>query len=178
MSRVIATGNLWAHGDTPCDWLSDIMVTVTDEGDALTIAYHVVGEIDDMKLPEEVSHQRQDELWKTTCFEAFLGFEDGSYAEYNFAPAGDWAAYRFSGYREGMTNMDVAAPEISAEGNDYMLLITAKIQKPDLPIARLGLAAVIEDWDGEKSYWALRHPPEKPDFHHADCFAISLAAGQ
>lgn len=177
MSRVIATGNLWAHGDTPCDWLSDIMVTVTDEDDALTIAYHVVGEIDDMKLPEQVSRQRKDELWKTTCFEAFLGFADGSYAEYNFAPAGDWAAYRFAAYREGMENLDVAAPEISAEGDDYMLLVTAKIAKPDAPIARLGLTAVIEDWDGEKSYWALRHAPEKPDFHHADGFAITLAVG-
>ena len=62
MSRVIATGNLWAHGDTPCDWLSDIMLTVADEGDALTISYHAVGEIDEMRLPEEVSHQRRDEL--------------------------------------------------------------------------------------------------------------------
>jgi hypothetical protein len=178
MSRVIATGNLRAHGDTPCEWLSDIMVTVTDEGDALTIAYHAVGDIEEMKLPEEVSHQRRDELWKTTCFEAFLGFADGGYAEYNFAPAGDWAAYHFSGYREGMTQADVPAPEISAEGNDYMLLITAKIKKPDAAITRLGLAAVIEDWDDEKSYWALRHPDGKPDFHHADCFAVTLAAGQ
>ena len=36
---------------------------------------------------------------------------------------------------------------------------------------RLGLSAVIEDTSGRKSYWALAHPPGKPDFHHADCFA-------
>jgi len=24
------------------------------------------------------------------------------------------------------------------------------------------------------SYWALRHPPGGPDFHHADCFAMEL----
>lgn len=178
MSRVIATGNLRPHGDTPCDWLTDIMVSIADDGDALIISYHAVGDIDAMKLPEEISYQRRDELWKTTCFEAFLGFADGSYGEYNIAPAGDWAAYHFTAYRGGMSAWDVPAPEISAEGNDYMLLITAKIKKPNPSIARIGLAAVIEDWDGEKSYWALRHADGKPDFHAEHCFAISLAAGQ
>ena len=40
---------------------------------------------------------------------------------------------------------------------------------------RLGLSAVIEDTNGHKSYWALAHPPGKPDFHHADCFAYELS---
>ncbi len=41
---------------------------------------------------------------------------------------------------------------------------------------RLGLSAVIEQTDGTKSYWALAHPPGKPDFHHRDCFAHQLSA--
>jgi hypothetical protein len=41
---------------------------------------------------------------------------------------------------------------------------------------RLGLAAILEEQDGTKSYWALAHPDaEKPDFHHPDCFAAQLA---
>jgi hypothetical protein len=40
----------------------------------------------------------------------------------------------------------------------------------------LGLSAVIEEKDGTKSYWALAHPPGKPDFHHKDCFALTLPA--
>jgi hypothetical protein len=39
----------------------------------------------------------------------------------------------------------------------------------------LGFTAVIEDRDGRLSYWALRHPPGKPDFHHADSFALKLS---
>lgn len=39
---------------------------------------------------------------------------------------------------------------------------------------RLGLSMVIEEVCGTKSYWALRHPPGKPDFHHRHCFAIEL----
>lgn len=178
MSRVIATGNLRAHKATPCDWLSDIMVSVADEGDAFTFSFHLVGDIEEIALPEHPSHERRDGLWETTCFEAFLDFGDGHYGEYNFAPAGDWAAYRFTGYRDGMSAWEVGAPQISAEGHDYMMLITAKIAKPDMPVLRIGLAAVIADWDGEKSYWALRHPSEKPDFHHDDCFGITLKAGE
>ncbi|HMP45247.1 MAG TPA: DOMON-like domain-containing protein [Sphingopyxis sp.] len=68
--------------------------------------------------------------------------------------------------------------------------------KPDLPVTpsqfalsaqlddgpsqpgpwRLALSAIIEEKDGTKSYWALAHPPGKPDFHHPDCFALTLEA--
>ena len=43
---------------------------------------------------------RKDELWKTTCFEAFFAAADADgYREWNFAPRGNWAAYDFTGYR-------------------------------------------------------------------------------
>ena len=34
--------------------------------------------------------------------------------------------------------------------------------------------AVIEDKARVLSYWALKHPAEKPDFHHADSFVVEL----
>jgi hypothetical protein len=39
---------------------------------------------------------------------------------------------------------------------------------------RLGLAAVVEDKARVLSYWALKHPAEKPDFHHSDSFVVEL----
>ena len=33
---------------------------------------------------------------------------------------------------------------------------------------RVSITAVIEEKGGRKSYWALAHPPGRPDFHHAD----------
>jgi hypothetical protein len=45
---------------------------------------------------------------------------------------------------------------------------------PRVPL-RLGLSAVIEDHYGRLGYWALRHPPGKPDFHNAACFALEIA---
>jgi hypothetical protein len=37
---------------------------------------------------------------------------------------------------------------------------------------RLGLSVVVEQTNGEISYWALAHPAGKPDFHHGDAFAL------
>ena len=36
--------------------------------------------------------------------------------------------------------------------------------------------AVVEESDGTRSYWALKHPPGRPDFHHAAAYALDLAA--
>ena len=119
---------------------------------------------------------RADDLWRTTCFEAFIraGDEPG-YSEWNFAPSGDWAAYAFADYREGQTEAAVgAAPYVRFEDNFTWWAVGATISLPVEPDLTLGLSAVIEQADGTKSYWALAHPPGKPDFHHPDCFAAKL----
>ena len=52
----------------------------------------------------QAAGQRRDELWTTTCFEAFLAIPDQpGYWEINLAPNGDWALYRFEGYRSGQS---------------------------------------------------------------------------
>jgi len=39
---------------------------------------------------------------------------------------------------------------------------------------RVALATMLEAIDGSLSYWALRHAPGRPDFHHRDGFALTL----
>jgi hypothetical protein len=121
---------------------------------------------------------RADELWRRTCFEAFLRASDeDAYQEWNFAPSGDWAAYDFCAYREGMSNAQVgAAPYIRMEDNLTWWTLGATIAVPSGRSWDFGLSAVLEEKDGTKSYWALAHPAgDKPDFHHPDCFAARLA---
>jgi hypothetical protein len=36
----------------------------------------------------------------------------------------------------------------------------------------LGLTAVVEEENGRLSYWALKHPPGKPDFHSPEGFVL------
>lgn len=118
---------------------------------------------------------RAQELWKTTCFEAFLRPEgETGYTEWNFAPSGEWAAYEFGGHRTGMADADVGAPPyIRVEDNLTWWAVGATIAVPVQHYA-LGLSAILEERDGTKSYWALAHPPGAPDFHHDDCFAARL----
>ena len=128
-------------------------------------------------IPEASEPQRADGLWRTTCFEAFLR-RDGeqAYREWNFAPSGDWAAYDFSDYRQGMSEAEIAAPPyIRMEDNFTWWTLGATIAVDPDTRWELGLSAVLEEKGGTKSYWALAHPSgDKPDFHHPDCFVARL----
>ena len=128
-------------------------------------------------IPAPGEGTRKDELWRTTCFEAFLRVSgEDAYQEWNFAPSGDWAAYDFTSYREGMGNAEVGAPPyIRMEDNLTWWTLGATIAVPSGQSWDLGLSAVLEEQDGTRSYWALAHSGDKPDFHHPDCFAARLA---
>jgi hypothetical protein len=125
----------------------------------------------------EGSGDRRDELWKTTCFEAFLNPEgETAYEEWNFAPSGDWAAYQFDAPRQGMREAEVGSPPyIRMEDNLTWWALGATIAIPTDAHWRLGLSAVIEEKDGTKSYWALTHCGDRPDFHDPGCFTARLA---
>lgn len=120
--------------------------------------------------------RRADDLWQTTCFEAFLKVDgEEAYREWNFAPSGQWAAYDFTGYRDGRTDAEVRAPYIRLEDNLTWWTLGATVGVEAGLDWRLGLSAVLDEKDGTKSYWALAHPKGAADFHHADCFTARLA---
>src|ERR1700739_2784793 len=69
----------------------------------LVLRYVVSGKLDELALPVATAPARADELWRHTCFEAFIQPSPGkAYYEFNFAPSTQWAAYRFDNYRAGM----------------------------------------------------------------------------
>lgn len=118
---------------------------------------------------------RTDGLWHSTCLEIFGLLPDGSYAEFNVAPSGHWAAYQFDGYRSGMVELggSVEIVDVRRDGDDFEL--TAWVNWDGWPHVRaIGVSAVLETIDGGKAYWALAHPAEKPDFHHPDSFTLPV----
>ena len=135
---------------------------------------------------------RADRLWRHTCFEAFIGHADSpGYLELNFSPSGEWAAYRFESYRQGMAQAQLPQPpRLTVRGGEGRLELEAEVdlgmELPRLHPAAIGpgtangtlriaLSTVVEDRDGGLSYWALRHPAGRPDFHHPDGFTLELA---
>jgi hypothetical protein len=127
-------------------------------------------------IPHSADPGRRDDLWKTTCFEAFVQEEGrAAYREYNFAPSGDWAAYDFVDRRDGMAKPELANPPyIRLEDNLTWWTLGATFAIETGKHWRLGLSAVIEETDGTKSYWALAHGGDKPDFHDPACFIARL----
>lgn len=145
----------------------------------LTLRWKVEG-AGGLVLPPLAGKGRADGLWQATCFELFIRPEGGDgYAEFNLSPSERWAAYDFTGYREGMEDRPVPRdPVCTARRGQSVLIFDAAIPAaalPQLPWA-YGLTAVIEEEGGRKSYWAIAHREDRPDFHHEACFAARLAA--
>lgn len=147
----------------------------------ITLRWRVEG-AQRLVLPPFAGKQRADRLWEATCFELFVRPEnDAAYAEFNFSPSQQWAAYDFCGYRyrEGMAERSVPrAPVCTPRRGGSVLIFDVALPVgalPALPL-RFGLTAVIEEEGGAKSYWAMAHRPDRPDFHHDTCFAGRLAA--
>ena len=172
---------LICHAQSDSGGVDAIKVSITrGQSGEITLRYCMVGALDALEIASPVTADRIDGLWKSTCFELFIGdFEDAHYLEYNFSPSGQWAAYRFSGYRAGMSELETHVPPISVEQFADELTLIATITLPDAwreRDLRAGLSAVIATKSGNISYWAAAHPVGKPDFHHKDCFAVQLEA--
>jgi hypothetical protein len=131
---------------------------------------------EDVILPKGRGTGQTDELWQSTCFELFLADGGGRYREFNFAPDGRWAAYAFGGYRNRVGDHDpVTMPEIAMDSGLSVLTVTVFLDEAELAGAsHAALTAVVEERGGRMSYWALRHPGLKPDFHEPTCFVLPV----
>jgi hypothetical protein len=160
----------------------EIEADVARDASALLLMYVVRGDIAAVSLPEPTAPARADGLWQHTCFEAFIrGGRSEAYWEFNFSPSREWAAYRFEAYREGMTvEIAIADPYIESLVDGSGLRLSATLDLSGIAALassedwQVGLSAVVEDQSGGKSFFALAHPPGKPDFHHAESFALCL----
>jgi hypothetical protein len=149
----------------------------------LELRYRLEGDIDRLLIPVESTPRRADKLWQHICFEAFVAGEGAlhGYCEFNFAPSAEWAVYRFSRYRDGMTAVEAAeTPQISVRRENGRLTLDAVVDLAPVSVLRdsatlrLALCAVVEEVDHRLSYWALAHPAAKPDFHRAGGFTLVL----
>lgn len=194
LERSLPFAALLPHRDSPGAGVRRLTARAeTAEPGSLLLRYVLEADLERVRLPPPVPGAgRADRLWTHTCFEAFIG-RPGSprYLELNFSPAGEWAAYRFESYRQGMAPAPLPQPprlavrcsgerlELEAEVD-----LRGRVPPPDGAARgprggsgglRVALSAVVEHRDGGLSYWALRHPAGRPDFHHPDSFTLEIA---
>jgi hypothetical protein len=150
----------------------------------LVLRYVLHAEMLHVRVPSLAPAGRADGLWKHTCFEAFIASDaasEGGYYELNFSPSRQWAVYSFEAYRQGMSPAAVTTPpELVLRHFDDRLELDATLGLADKMVGRtlkLAVTAVVEDDSGTLSYWALKHAPGKPDFHHPNGFVLELPGG-
>src|SRR5437588_1652159 len=104
---------LKVHPDSLCSAVARIEVEIMRPcAGTLVLSYLVTGSIGDVRIPAAVAATRADELWRHTCFEAFVRTSPGpDYYEFNFAPSTQWAAsVRWLPKRDPCCNRDKHAP--------------------------------------------------------------------
>ncbi|MBX5459826.1 MAG: DOMON-like domain-containing protein [Steroidobacteraceae bacterium] len=166
------------HAYAPTDAVAAVDVHVsTEHPNALTFHYVVDADLTRLRIPAQTESTHADELWRHTCFEAFLRGDAGTaYFELNVSPSTQWALYAFDDYRRGMRPLSPSQPpRIDVEQAEGRLEVRAYLPLTTLPaVTRVALAAIIEENTGRLSYWSLNHPADKPDFHHPESFTLQL----
>jgi hypothetical protein len=177
-----ATTRLICHPATPAPAVRSVEATIRANPDgSIALFYCLRGDIVRLRIPEDCAPERMDQLWEHTCFEAFIAVcGESAYREFNFSPSGQWAAYAFKDYRQAMNELPaIAPPSIATRRFAGRIEVDVVLPAQSLPSGRrpwqIGISAVIEEADtvdGSHSYWALRHPSPRPDFHHRDAFML------
>lgn len=166
--------SLAPHPSTPRAGAAALQASLERTANHWLLRYQLTGDTARLRVPGPAADAAfSDGLWRHTCFEAFVGCEgDAAYREFNFSPSGHWAAYAFSAERVPAEKAPpLPTPLIACDRQAHALTLQARVPVGALPAPGaagylIGLSAVIEDTDGQLSYWALHHPAARPDFHH------------
>lgn len=167
---------LTCHPDTPSAAGLEVRARVTrPREDRLDVSYAIDGALEALRLPAARPQRFAERLWQHSCCELFIARKgEPAYREFNFSPSGEWAAYAFTRYREGAPLRDEKLnPGIAVHRSAQELRLDASVSCEHGKLA-LALSVVLEDAHGRLSYWALRHAPGEPDFHHPDGFGLEL----
>jgi hypothetical protein len=174
---------LICHPESHSDAVHGVQARVARTADGiLTVHYSLEGDLNRLRVPRPRAPRITERLWQHTCCEIFVASKGSpGYHEFNLAPSGEWAAYAFERYRDGGILADERLnPGVAVRNTAGGLELDAQVRLGHLSAMHLSaglslaLSAVVEDDSGRLSYWALRHPPGKPDFHDPDSFALEF----
>lgn len=170
--------SLRCHHSAACSGVREITVELASHAARqLVLHYTIVGERSQLSVPTAESNLDPARLWEHTCCELFVAARDGDdYSEWNFSPSGQYTQFDFASYRKPRQTSEAANCELLWEDSPDALAVQVRLSVPESLGTTLciGIACVIEDTTGVRSYWALQHPCERPDFHHRDGFALAF----
>src|SRR5260370_8709942 len=116
--------DLRCHPSTCTEAVRAIQVLVRRSASAeLEMTFRLDGDIPRIRVSPPGVPRFATQLWRHTCFEAFIAMEgQPAYHEFNFAPSGEWAVYAFGGYRDGGPDAnEMMRPHIALRSTDSLL---------------------------------------------------------
>jgi hypothetical protein len=162
---------------TPVDYNWAIAGNYHYQGTQLSLNYRVIGDLSKLLIPAPNQlPARQFALWEATCLEFFLapaGYSD--YWEFNMSPSGNWQVFKLDSYRQGLRD------EVAFTALPFVVQVTDSIMSLEIsldlsqilppPTAwEISVTAVLQDIDGDFSYWAIDHSGTEADFHLRESF--------
>ncbi|WP_028605437.1 DOMON-like domain-containing protein [Ottowia thiooxydans] len=179
---------LSAHPLTPCRAVQALTAAAhpqTRNGQSgVLVQYLLQGDTPQLRIPPPVKRpEAADDLWRHTCFEAFIHRPgESGYREFNLSPSGQWAAYAFSDERvRHEPGVPTAPLAIAMSLSPQTLALEAWLPLPEaLPgqTLKLGLSAVIETLGGCRTWSADSENGRQRGQFSRDLQAHSLAMGQ
>lgn len=136
----------------------------------------------DWSYPEGV-----DKLYEHSCFEIFMSCSDCSrYVELNLSARNDMRCYWFDDYRRPVDYQDLSGysepkvsfrtSQINVNQSDKLVHCRGRFELDSIAqflgsaVSKVGLSVILKHNNGERSYWALKHSSDKPDFHDSRSF--------
>jgi len=171
---------LTCHPETPGPEVQGLWACVR-RSRSLDLVFELRGNLAHLNIPKPGPKRFDEKLWEHTCFEVFVGLKgEEGYHEFNVSPSGAWAAFVFQRRRERIEDACTLEPISTIDGSETQLRVKLQIPLEALSVKhphaalRIGLSVIVEDAAGDRSFWALHHPPGRPDFHHPEAFALVL----
>jgi hypothetical protein len=133
---------------------------VARQSNTFYVQYVLAGNLGNIFLPSlNANPARNDELWRTTCFEFFIAIKSTSqYWEFNMSPSGDWNIYVMDAYRQVNMREETRIKRFPFEvqkGADSLSLEVA-INLDSIitseKLIKVGITAVIQAKNGRETY--------------------------
>ncbi len=146
--------------------------------------YRIRGDIDRPRLPPQAASKFQDLLWSKPAWKRSSASPTATPTSNSTSrPRASGRCIDSKPIGKDVTSLNPLPPprvivrrhgeELEADIDIHLGAIpgltAAEIKGREL---RLAVSAVMQSDQGVISYWALAHPPGKPDFHHRDGFAL------
>ena len=143
------------------------------EKKTIKLEFNIVGERKNYIFPSISPPKRAKELWKATCFELFFTSKNQKgYYEINISPSKQWNIYTFKGYRDFVTETEIASNPIitmSQQKDEYTLLFESTLDEVGLTENLVfNLAVILLDSNNIRHFYAINRTLGAVDFHNRE----------